>query len=93
MEINKIMVMEGCIHWYYDINDKPLDEYTPEERRNILHKLIDMCSDDDIYNMTQEAMKSACEQNGEYECDDEPCECCGDFTCTWTYNREKDEQD
>ena len=75
MEIDKIMVTEGCVNWYYEINDKPLDKYTADERREILHKLIDMCSNDDVYNMTQEAMKSVCEQHGEYDMDDKPCEC------------------
>ena len=89
MKFDKILVTEGCVHWCYDINDKPLDEYTSEERREILHKLIDMCNDADIYNMTQEAMKTVCEHHGTYDCDDELCECCGDYTCTWTWERQK----
>lgn len=92
-KIKKLYVTEGCVNWCWEINDKPLDEYTPAEQRAILHQLIDMCSDEDIYNMTQEAMKLVCEVHGEYERDDEPCECCGDITETWTYNVEEDEQD
>lgn len=90
-KIKKITVMEGCVHWCYDINDKPLDEYVPSERRAILHQLIDMMSDEDIYNMTQEAMKDVCEVHGEYECDKEPCECCGDITCTWKWEDKENE--
>ena len=90
-KVKKIHVSEGCVHWYYEINDKTLDEYTPAEQRAILHQLIDMCSDEDIYNMTQEAMKSACEVHGKYEFDDKPCECCGDYTYTWKWEGKENE--
>lgn len=88
MNIDKLHVIEGCVHWCWEVNDKELNEYTPEERREILHKLIDMCNDADIYNMTQEVMKDVCEHHGTYEYDNEPCECCGDYTCEWEWNRQ-----
>ena len=91
MEIKKLLAMEGCVHWCWEINDKDLQDYTPAEQREILHALVDMMTDEDVYNTTQEAVKSVCEDIGDYECDDEPCECCGDYTSTWTWEDKEGE--
>ena len=56
-------------------------DLTDEERQEVLKKIFEHLNPQDLNNIVQDLI----EMFGEYECDDEPCETCGDYveTNTW----------
>ena len=52
-----------------------------EERQEVLKKIFEHLNPQDLNNMVQDLI----EMFGEYECDDEPCETCGDYVETYTW--------
>ena len=81
----KLIKTEGCTAWGFDyingnetniIND--LDENTIKKLSESVFKLID------TKDKMIEFLMWATAELGEYESDNEPCECCGDYVTTYT---------
>ena len=74
----RIKLVRGCICDSLTVDGK--DEYSmnDDERRDVLKKIFERLAPGDLNYVLQALVK----EMGEYDCDDEPCECCGD-TVEW----------
>ena len=79
----KLVYRDGCVSTTLLIDDVSTVYIDIEEFKNVLHKLIDKEND---LSILQDIFRCVVVYNGEYECSDEPCECCGDFTETYTFD-------
>ena len=77
----KIVVTEGCTAYGCSINDKEREEFSTEELRDIVHKLVDMCDRENLETLVWDIPQLV----GEYKCEGH-CECCGDTIVTYTVN-------
>lgn len=65
---------EGCVAWSYEVDGKQFVDYSIEEQRKIVHKLIDNCTQPIIL---QDFYMQFMREYGQYEnCG--TCEECGD---------------
>lgn len=74
----EILKQEGCMAWCLEADGKPIVDMAEEQQKDILDKLRESLGID-AYTLIDMIMK----QYGDYECSDEPCECCGDYIETW----------
>ena len=81
----KLVKTEGCTAWGFDyINDNDtnivneLDESTIKKLSESVFKLVD------TKDKLIEFLMWATEELGEFEFDNEPYECCGDYVTTYT---------
>ena len=87
----KIVYQYGCIHDFLGIDEKREVDMTDEERKEYFFKILDQikklgpATDQGWFNYF---LQWFCQNYGEYECDDKPCECCGDYTQSWTVDLE-----
>lgn len=76
-----LRMVRGCIHDSLRVDGKEEIDLTDDERMEVLRKIFDQLKPQDLNNVLQDLI----EMFGDYECDDEPCETCGDFVETYTW--------
>lgn len=76
-----IRMVRGCIHDSLSVDGNEEIKLTDEERMEVLRKVFDQLRPQDLNNVLQEFVQIF----GEYECDDEPCETCGDYVETYIW--------
>ena len=76
-----IRMVRGCIHNSLSIDGKEEIKLTDEERIEVLRKIFEHLKPTDLNLVLQDLVQTF----GEYECDDEPCETCGDYVETYTW--------
>jgi hypothetical protein len=84
----KLELIRGCVCDSLNINDDREIDLTDEQRREVLKKIFKHLKPEDLNYVLQALIPMF----GEYECSEEPCECCGDFveTYTWEIDEEED---
>lgn len=79
----KLEKVTGCTAFSLNVDGKEEIDMTDEERFHIMDKIHDwMLNNPDRFNYVLQALIP---MFGEYECDDHPCECCGDIVQTYTW--------
>ena len=63
----------------YNIDNKERSEFSTEELRNIVHKLVDMCDRDNLESLIWDITEDV----GEYKYEGH-CDCCGDSIVNYT---------
>ena len=76
-----LRMVRGCIHDSLRVDGKEEIYLTDEERQEVLNKILEHLKPNDLNLVLQDLV----EIFGEYECDDEPCETCGDYVETYTW--------
>lgn len=76
-----LRMVRGCICDSLSVDGKEEIDLTDEERQEVLKKIFEHLKPQDLNNILQDLI----EMFGEYECDDEPCETCGDYVETHTW--------
>lgn len=83
----KIEIVNGCTAYSFEIDGKPTHECTIDELKDALTKanayVVRKANDERISEL-QIALRNLVELFGDCECDDIPCDCCGDFIDTYT---------
>lgn len=82
MEKTKLEYTEGCICYGLSIDGKDPEDMPVEKLREIAHKIVDSIGEDKskLVSLLINMVQDYCD---DYESTDEPCECCGDFICTY----------
>lgn len=79
----KLQLVEGCICNSLTIDDKEEIDLSDVERQAVIDKITDWLKEhpEELNVLLQHLIPLY----GKCECDEEPCECCGDFieTTTW----------
>lgn len=75
----KIEVTEGCTAFSCYIDNKERSEFSTEELRNIVHKLVDMCDRDNLESLIWDISGYV----GEYKYEGH-CDCCNDSIVNYT---------
>ena len=75
----KLLKRTGCIAWALDVDDIPEIDLTNEQRQKVIDKIFKYIKPEHL----NELLNWFVEEFGEYECDHEPCECCGDIVEEW----------
>ena len=75
----KIEVTEGCTAFSCYIDNKERSEFSTEELRNIVHKLVDMCDRDNLESL----IWNISEYVGKYKYEGH-CDCCDDSIVNYT---------
>ena len=72
-------MIRGCIHDWLGVDNIRESEMTFEQKQNTFNKIIKILPqlDETWFNYF---LQWFLEQYGEYECDEKPCEQCGDVT-------------
>ena len=78
--MDKFNLTRGCICDSLTINDKQEVDMSDEERKAYMDKISKWILDSGNFNYF---LASFIEDFGDFDCDDEPCECCGDTVCYW----------
>lgn len=81
----KIEVVNGCTAYSFEIDGTPICDCTIDELKDALTKAtayVVSKADDERVSDLQIAIRNLVELFGDCECDDIPCECCGDFVET-----------
>lgn len=73
----EIKVTEGCIAFSCYIDNKEISEFSTEELRNVVHKLVDMCGRDNLESLIWEISEDV----GEYKYEGY---CCGNSIVNYT---------
>ena len=76
-----LRMVRGCIHDSLSVDGKEEIKLTDEERKVVLRKVFEHLKPEDLNYVLQNLVQTF----GEYECDDEPCETCGDLVETYTW--------
>lgn len=76
--VMRLKMVEGCTAWSMTVDGKEEIDMTDDERRDVLKKIFERLTPDDLNYVLQALIK----EFGEYDYDPEPCECCGD-TVSW----------
>ena len=76
-----IRMVRGCICDSLSVDGKEEIDLTDEERQVVLNNIFEYIKPEHLNNALQELVQLF----GEYECDDEPCETCGDYVETYTW--------
>ena len=76
-----IRMIRGCICGSLSVNGKEEIDMTDEERQVVLKTIFEHFRPQDLNYVLQDLV----ERFGEYECDDEPCETCGDYIESYTW--------
>lgn len=78
-KIMKIEVTEGCTAFSCYIDNKEISEFSTEDLRKIVHKLVDMCDRDNLESLIWDISELV----GEYKYEGH-CECCNDSIVNYT---------
>ena len=78
----KLEYISGCIADYLGIDDIREVDMTDEQRKYYNDKICDFLKQhpEDLNYLLQEIIP----RYGEFDCDNEPCECCGDTIISYT---------
>lgn len=76
----KLEMVRGCICDSLTVDGVEEFSIPLDEKRKILKRVCEKIEPRDLNYLLQWFMT----QYGEYDCDGEPCECCGDIVETWT---------
>ena len=81
----QIKLVSGCINDWLGIDNIREVEMTEEQRRTYFNEISKKLPelDSDWFN---QFLQWICEEYGEYEYSDKPCESCGDYTITYKLN-------
>ena len=79
----EIKLTKGCICGSLTVDDVEVRDMTQEEKEETLKKIFEELKKEDLGLVRQELVPVFAE---DYECDDEPCEQCGDYVETYTWN-------
>lgn len=72
---------DGCVCSTLEVDGVEEINMTDEQRLKILDVMYDYMKHD-LSNFNY-MLDTFVEVYGDYSCDDEPCECCGDYVCEW----------
>lgn len=75
----KVNWTRGCVTTCLSVDGKNYDDYTEQEKAELRQNVITWLSKNEDKVPTEDLLELILEMAGEYECSDEPCECCGDF--------------
>ena len=75
----EIKVTESCTAFSCYIDNKEISEFSTEELRNIVHKLVDMCDRDNLESLIWDISGYV----GEYKYEGH-CDCCNDSIVNYT---------
>ena len=79
----KLKLVRGCICGSLTADDIEEIHMTDKERSEVCNKIGDWIKENpDQLNYVMQALIP---ELGDYKCDSEPCECCGDFVETYTW--------
>jgi hypothetical protein len=79
-----IELTRGCVYGHLTIDDKLEIEMTDEQRREIKKKICEwILNEETSLNTLLRALID--HYHDSYECDSEPCECCGDYVETYKW--------
>ena len=73
--------VSGCVCDSLTVDNVETVDMKVEDVRKVIMRLLE--SEDDI-GFLQQILIDFIESRGDYEHDDEPCECCGDYVTTYT---------
>jgi len=76
-----IKMVRGCICDSLCIDGKEEIDMTDEERQVVLNTILERLKPQDLNYVLQVLVKTF----GDYVCDDSPCETCGDYVETYTW--------
>ena len=74
-------MVRGCICNSLSVDGNEEIDMTDEERQVVLKTIFEHFRPQDLNYVLQDLV----ERFGEYECDDEPCETCGDYIESYTW--------
>lgn len=77
----KIILTRGCICGSLEIDGEELTNMTLKQKKEALMKILDSLDSEDLDLVFSELTMCF----GDYDCDKEPCECCGDYVETYTW--------
>ena len=75
MKKMKLELIRGCIRGSLTVDDVQEIDLNDEQRKEVIKKIFESMKPEDLNYLLQWYI----EEFGEYECDHEPCECCGDI--------------
>lgn len=75
----KIKWVRGCVVTYLSIDKKSFKDYNDKQKNDIRQNILNWLKNEEKSVPTEDLIEFILEYAGEYECSDEPCECCGDF--------------
>lgn len=76
-----IKMVRGCICDSLSVDGKEEIDMTDEERRVVLKMIFEHFRPQDLNYVLQDLVETF----GNYKCDNEPCETCGDYVETYTW--------
>ena len=76
----KLELIRGCICGSLNVDGTEEIDLTDDQRKEVLKKIFEHLKPEDLNYVMQDLIETF----GEYSCG-EPCECCGDFVETWTW--------
>lgn len=79
----KAELVEGCINDWLGVDGIREVDMTEEQRMYYYDQIMQNIMEIEPYWFNY-FLRWACEQFGEYECSEKPCEQCGDYTTTYT---------
>ena len=77
----KIQLTRGCTAGSLTIDGKEEIHLSDDERQKVLRHIFNHLKPEDLNYVLQDLVETF----GEYESDDEPCETCGDYVETYTW--------
>ncbi len=83
--VMRLKYVEGCVCTSLTVDGKEEIDLTDDERKEVLRKIFEELKPSDLNYVLQSLIK----QFGEYDCDDEPCECCGDIVDWYIWDIKK----
>lgn len=85
----KLELIEGCVCDRFTVDGKDIDSMSEKELKDILKAVVTKITttkyeDENVVYSLQIILREIVSRfYDEYESDDEPCECCGDFVETF----------
>lgn len=78
----KLEMTEGCVCWSYTVDDREFTNLSLNEKKELIKSLVDKTTDEAVL---QGYFRNFLHTYGKHEGSDEPCDCCGDYIDTYTY--------
>lgn len=79
-----IELIKGCVYGHLTIDDELEIEMTDEQRREIKKKICEWILNEET-SLNTLLITLIDRYHDSYECDSEPCECCGDYVETFKW--------
>lgn len=77
----KLELVRGCVAGSLNVDGIEEVDMTDEQRQAVLDAIFKHLKPADLNYVLQDLIETF----GEYEFDDQPCECCGDYVETYTW--------